>query len=449
MSRAPLLEKILAGPQLPDKNFVLGGATYGQIYSMARGLQSYFATQEEEVVCLCAEDKAVIAAALLASLAGGPVLLLPSALSGQALAEMQVATGFKTAIVDGNRELPAGINQVVPAMGQEEEKAITPNLPRHLDHELLRLFTGGSSGTPRLWSKTARNLLAEAAYHALQYRLSPADRLVATVPPYHIYGLLFSVLIPFLSSAAVAKETPSFPNEIRTAVAHHKATILASIPVHFRALKGRGLDCDSLRLAFSSAGMLDREDNMDFCRRNTTDLIEVYGSTETGGIATRTLAQGEKAFRPFSSVDWRVSEERLEVRSPYVSPEVPRNGEGYSLLGDRVQLVQEHGFLLLGRATTIVKVGGKRVDLEEVRDKIKKTPGVTECLVFSRPAPGGRENDIVALIEGQVGGQELRQGLAQLLEPYAMPRAIKVVEQIPLTASGKFDRTVIDRMLET
>lgn len=444
MKPEPDLEGFLAGAAPSERQFVRDGCTYGEVLAMAAWLRDHFtAAEAQEVVGLATADKAVIAAALLATLAGGPILVLPHALSDQVLSELRTASGLHSVIVEPGRKLQAGLTGVVP---QRVHSGAPLVLQRRPDEELCRLFTGGSTGAPRIWSKSCRNLFGEAWYHARHYGVGAGDLVLATVPPYHIYGLLFSVLMPLVAGAETAGDSPSFPAEIRQAAAEQDATILISVPIHYRALRGRALAGHSLRLAFSSAGMLEQQDNLDFFQRNGVAVTEVYGSTETGGIATRRLAQGESAFCPLEVVDWEEANNALLVRSPFISSSVDWEPDGYYSTGDQVRIVEGQGFLLLGRANSIVKIGGKRVDMEEVRAKIKEISGSGECVVFSRPTPGGRENELVALVEGEVEIPRLKRQLATVLEACALPRVIKAVAQIPVSANGKFDRAAIARM---
>ena len=205
---------LLQGPKFPNKEFVRGGATFGEVYNMAAGLQSSLTAgdQADSVVCLAAEDKAIIAAALLASLAGGPTLLLPYAFSANALAQLQQTSGFTTAIADAPREIPESVQVLCPHSAGSAEMTVTPHTSAR--SELLRIFTGGSTGTPQIWSKTGVNLFSEGFFLAQHYAVNEQDCILATTPPYHIYGLLFSVILPLVSSAAVVGETPSFPGDI-------------------------------------------------------------------------------------------------------------------------------------------------------------------------------------------------------------------------------------------
>jgi acyl-coenzyme A synthetase/AMP-(fatty) acid ligase len=440
---------LLAGPSAPDRPYCRDGATIGEVYAMAAWLRDRFGDRpEREVVCLAAEDRAVIAAAILASLAGGPILLLPYAFSGPALAGMRAATGFTTAISDISRDFPAGIEVVCPT--PQDSGTLLHRHPVDPEAELLRLYTGGSTGEPQIWPKTGINILGESLFLAEHFAVTGRDCIVATISPYHVYGLLYSVTLPLVSQATVVPGIPLFPEEISRAVAEYGATMLISVPAHYRALRDRpGLD-RSLRLALSSAGMLEVEDNREFCRRNPAGIVEVYGSTETGGIALRNRSRGEGHFTPYLTVSWQIDDERLRIDSPYLSPNLPRQVGGWFLTGDRVEACGSDGFFLRGRYDSITKVAGKRVDLEEIAALIRQQSGVSDCLVLALAEGGGREHRIVAAVEGEtVDPENLRRVLAARLEPYALPRAIRTIRRLPIKENGKYDRSAILALFES
>ncbi len=447
------IQALLAGPKFPDQEFIRSGATFGEVYAMAAGLRAVLAAPGYQgiSICLAVDDRAVMAAVLLAlhpSQTNGPTLLLPFALSAPALTRMQQLTGFTAAITDVDKDLPEGTTIIRPSAGTSAAPAAcAPILPQA---ELLRIFTGGSTGTPQIWSKTGENLFGEGFSLARHFAVTEKDCIVATVPPCHIYGLLFSVILPRVSGASVVMATPSFPAEIADAIQEQRATLLAGIPPHYRALRGKKIAGSSLRLAFSSAGMLDAEDNEALSHLNKVGIVEVYGSTETGGIATRNRNLGETSFTAFPAVSWRIKEDRLCVRSPYLSPELPVAGDGFFTTGDRVERSGTTQFILKGRVDGVTKVGGKRVDLEEVSAIIKKVSKVSDCVVMALPEPGGREHRIVALVQGiEVDMNLLRQTLAASLEFYALPRLLKTINRIPLQENGKYDRDAIIQLLET
>ncbi len=438
-------ELVARTPLYPEKYFTDATTPFAEVYQMAAWLQTAFAALDEtSVVCLATENKAILAAALLAGLGNGPSLLMPNGLAPKKLARMQQTTGFTTAIGEQADILPSGTKLLQPKTDTANKLCFNAASNR----ELLRLFTGGSTGTPQVWSKTGENLFGEARYLTDYLAISPKDHITATVSPCHIYGLLFSVLIPLVSSATVSTNTPSFPAEIAETVQEEKSTILAAVPAHYRVLRQQVTSRGSLRFSVSSAGMLDPGDNARFCEHNKIPVIEVYGSTETGGIAARNRAAGETAFAPFATVDWKISKNRLLVRSPYISPQTPRDKDGFFVTGDRAEAGANHSFLLQGRVDGITKVGGKRVDLEEIREVLKKQPGVADCFVLTLPDSGGRENQICALVQtNKVHKEQLLTTLQSQLSPYALPRIFRCIDTIPMTSAGKYDLAAIRRLL--
>lgn len=441
------ITRLLSGPQFPEQEFVAGGETFAQVYGMAAGLHDALAGEEYKgkSICLASGSKTVLAAALLASLAGGPTLLLPYSFSPRALARLRELTGFTTAITENDRPLPPGTRVIHP---REGNPADLPAGNRQPDREMMKIFTGGTTGAPQVWSKTGENIFGEGLYLARLFQVGQQDRIVATVPPYHIYGLLFSVILPLAASATVIAATPSFPGDIADVTTRENATLLVSIPPHYRVLRGRKAASPSLRLAFSSAGMLDAEDNESFFRENGVGIAEVYGSTETGGIATRNRFRDETCFTPFPIVSWKIRDQRICVCSPFLSPDLPRDDDGFFICGDRVEACGADCFALKGRVDGVTKVGGKRVDLEEIRALIKQETGVSDCVVLALPDSGGRENRLAALIQGMSADvSEITKTLADSLEPYALPRVLKTIERIPLQDNGKYDRDAIIRLL--
>ncbi len=441
------LSDILKGPQDLFREFVCGAVTFGELYTLAGVLYYRFLEIEDKSipVCLATEERDLVAAAILAAMASGVTLVLPHSLSRGALLQMHEVTGFSIAVTDGRHGFPEGTRILSSALREDETKL--PEISVNPNAELLQLFTGGSTGTPKIWSKTSANLFGEALFMAGEYGIDRNDVIVATVTPYHIYGLLFSVLIPLVATAAVAPETPSFPAEIAGAVARHTATVLVSVPVHYRALADRQLS-PTLRLAFSSAGMLEEGDNELFCRSNDMGIVEVYGSTETGGLATRNRGEGQTVFYPLSPVSWKIIRRRFWVSSPFLSPDLPRDEDGFFLSGDLVEQHGENSFSLQGRADSVTKVGGERVDLDEVREVIRNQAGVKECVVIVHGEDTSRGNRIDAVVRGEnldIGA--LRSVLAGILEPAARPKRILAVKQIPVTANGKYDRHKIFRLL--
>lgn len=427
------------------KEFIYSGYSYGEVFELAAGISKNLSEKNSKnIICLCTENKAVVAACILASLTGACKLILPYSFSAQALTEMYEAVNFNAAIADRPEEMPAGVDSITPLPGLISK--INSNTIRDPHDPFLYLFTGGSTGKPKVWSKSPRNLLMEAFYLKEKFTLSDKDLFIATVPPYHIYGLLFSVLIPFISHARLLPDIYTFPQEIISTINRHKATVLVSVPIHYRSLKVDNLSAPSLKAAFSSSGVLDNIDARYFHAKTGMGITEIYGSTETGGIATRSITENTDSWKPFDIVSWKLTGKRLSIKSDFASPEMDRDNEDYCLTGDEAGEDTDNRFILHGRADGIVKIAGKRVDLADVQNKIKALPEVSDAVVIALPEDKGRENIIAAVIACPHTETQIRKLLITMLEPYAVPRRIKIVRQITRTATGKVDRRRIERL---
>lgn len=116
---------------------------------------------------------------------------------------------------------------------------------------------------------------------------------------------------------------------------------------------------------------------------------------------------------------------------------------------DRIAL-QGEGFAHLGRMDSVVKVGGRRVDLSEIESRLRRVPGVTDARVLAQPTPTIRGLDLWAAVEAEgVTAAQLKQALAPHLDPVTRPRRFRIVPRFPRTAAGKLTQrnlmTLFDR----
>jgi acyl-coenzyme A synthetase/AMP-(fatty) acid ligase len=423
------------------RDFIYSACSREDLFHFAGEIKEVFSGYPGRKACVCSDKKETIMAAILASLAGGPELVIPHALSAPVIEEILKSLDCLL-VADAADESPFP-GETVYLSGSR--RTFLPSLSLDPDHTMLSLFTGGSTGKPQKWQKTARNLFSEALYLVNRFGISTEDLILSTVPPRHIYGLLLSVLVPFVSGARVIGQTAAFPNEIISAVDRHAATVLVSVPIHYRVLKAAEFRMPSLKKAFSSAGALAKEDADYFFNRTGIAVDEIYGSTETGGIATRRLAMNEEAWNPFDNVRCWIEKGVLKVKSDFVSPDLPRDRNGFFTTSDRVRK-EGSSFVLLGRADDIVKVAGKRVDLAEIQQVIKKISGVNDARIFAVRSKNARQNEIAAIIAGGIGEGELRAGIGSILEPHCVPRHIKIVHRLPSLPTGKMDREYLERL---
>ncbi len=356
------MQRLLSGPDRPGQAFTMPGINYDGLYRMARRIRAALTSDGEDKtpVCMGTDDRSVLTAAMLATLANGPRLLIPDDFSEDTIAELQRRTGFTRIIARPPAPLPTTIAVIETQHLPDEAEALAPDEAPNADRPWVVLLTGGTTGAPRLWSKTPRNLLGEVNYLINRYEIGNGDRILASVPALHGYGLLFSLLLPLAASARVVAQTPAFPEAIKRQMADASPTIFVSVPAHYRALRENPPEKGALRLAFSSAGPLAEADGAAFSKATGVDLVEVYGSTETGGIATRSRSKSEAGFTPYPCIQWRVAGGRLDVRSAFLSRELPVRSSGWFTAGDRVKGHGSESFLLTGNPDTNVEADGSR-----------------------------------------------------------------------------------------
>ena len=319
----------------------------------------------------------------------------------------------------------------------------------------LVVFTSGSTGAPTPIPKQLSQLSSEVAALESQFgaRLGGAA-ILATVSHQHIYGLLFRVLWPLAEGRPVHAERHEFPETLAPALAQAPCVLLAS-PAHLKRLPEH-LDWRAggrqLRAVFSSGGMLEEAAAQHAATLLGQAPVEVYGSSETGGVAWRQRGVNE-TWTPLPGVQWRQDADGLlEVRSEFAGP------GGWQRLADRVE-ASGAGFVLRGRADRIVKIEEKRISLDAIEAALCASGLVREAKVLAVPGPGRQvlaafvvptpEGQAVLEREGRAAlSARLRTVLAGGLEAVALPRRWRIVPRLPVNAQGKTTQALLLALLE-
>ena len=320
---------------------------------------------------------------------------------------------------------------------------------RRLDPDFigLVLYTSGSTGTAQAIPKKLAQLAAEVATLEAQFgALLGAADIVATVSHQHIYGLLFKVLWPITVGRAIHAEGYSFFEEWSTALAQRDSALISS-PAHLKRLQEPSvlaLAVKCLRVIFSSGGPLAREVARE-CKRVLGQVpIEIYGSSETGGIAWRRQAgQLDEGWTPFSGVHWRIdpAHDVLEVSSAYLP------GADWFRTADRAVGAAHNRFLLKGRIDRIAKIEGKRISLSAIESLLLASPLVAAARTIV--LEGSRQRVAAFIVPSESGRQRLAEHgrlsfsrslkslLVDSIEPVGWPRIWRYPDALPVNAQGK------------
>jgi len=329
------------------------------------------------------------------------------------------------------------------------------------------LYTSGSTGAPKGVTWTHGFMADNAQAQQRQWQLSPADTMLHVVPMSHAHGYslaLNSVLI----GGARLRFMHGFDVERAVEELAH-ATVFSGVPtMYVRLLESPRLNaaaCAGVRLFLSSSAALSPALVDAFEARTQRRVVQCYGLTETGTLASSSMTglrkQGAIGLA-WPDVHLRVVNEagdleqcghwgHLQVRKPYVFGGYWRRpketaacftDDGFYRTGD-LATVDDQGFLsIVGRATDVIVSGGYNIHPREIELACERVSGVKESAVVGAPHPSLGEVP-VAFIVPQAGCKLETAGvLAALrsdLAPYKIPRWIGVVDELPRLAVGKVD----------
>lgn len=394
-------------------------------------------------IALDAPDAADFLAGLLGLLHAGQQVVVPANFQHAALA--QCAEGC-----DGVLDT-AAIGQLPGTAGW------TPTAPLPADAP-IELTTSGSSGAPKPILKRVGQLDAEVLAHAAQWGpLLGADPVFATVPHFHIYGLLFRLLGPLSAGrpfdTAVAATPHALLNRLR---AQGRGTVISS-PAHLSRL-GDLLDPAELApyttAIFSSGAPLGADTAATLGAALGQAPIEVYGSTETGGIAwRRQWPQAESPWQPLPGVDIALDDAGiLQVRSPFA------DDDALVSTGDLAEVTADGHFRLRGRADRILKLEGKRVALPAMEQRLAEHPWVAACAIVLLPGQRDRLGAVASLTaaglqalatEGRRAVAEgLRTHLLAHFERVTLPRRWRFPAALPYNERGKLPLDALQRLFD-
>ncbi|NOJ04033.1 acyl-CoA synthetase [Vibrio splendidus] len=407
-------------------------------------------------VAICTQDSYLFSVAFLACAVSKKHIILPGNYQPCALAEL--SEHFDCLLVDdsiGEVEVSDVRNiQNLLDSNTEPKQPLIGNLTTiDLAEIHLTLFTSGSSGTPKAIDKTLEHLDIEIAQLDKNWGdLLKGNRVHSTVSHQHIYGLLFRILWPLCSGVPFARHNLEYPEQILSHA--NKQSVLISSPALLKRLKH---ETKSAQLAgvFSSGGPLPTESAHQSRNLLGHLPIEVFGSTETGGIAFRQQESAQTPWQLFDCIEASLNSENcIKLLSPYIDK------NNWYQTADECEMVSDNQFILKGRTDRVIKIEEKRVSLVEVEKRLEQLPWITECVVipFEEPERLILASVLVLSEEGQATLATMSKGkfwlmlrseLRKWLEPIAIPRKYRIVDEIPLNSQGKRLTSHIEQLIKS
>ncbi|MGB7757440.1 MAG: AMP-binding protein [Salinisphaera sp.] len=303
------------------------------------------------------------------------------------------------------------------------------------DRAVAVVFTSGSTGEPDPQFKRWGDLAIGS--ELLQRRFFPAARtmnVVASVPPQHMYGLENSVLVALHGGFAADSARPFMPWQIADALTRlPQPRALFTTPIQLRACLDAEVDFPALDCIVSATAPLSAEWAEAAERRWQAPVQEIYGSSETGSIASRRTAGGD-IWQLYDGLRLTAGD-RPVVRGGQLPQPVA--------LEDELELLDGAHFRLLGRSADLLKVAGKRISLAELTTALLAIDGVEDAVVFASPESSASGRPTALVVAPSQTVRALGAELSQRVDPVFVPRPLVKVDRLPRNAMGKLARSEV------
>jgi acyl-coenzyme A synthetase/AMP-(fatty) acid ligase len=308
------------------------------------------------------------------------------------------------------------------------------------------VFTSGSTGSPvahrKRWGAVVHSVRAEAKRLGL---LGGAPySIVATVAPQHMYGFESSVLIALQSGATLTASHPFYPADICAALrAAKRPCMLVTTPIHLKALLASGLDIPCPDLVLSATAPMPPQLAVAVEERLRAPLLEIYGATETGQVASRRTTHSPE-WQLFPGIVLNVSDGATWASGGHIDQP--------TVLADVIESLDTERFLLHGRTADLVNIAGKRSSLGYLNHQLNAVPGVADG-AFYMPDEDERDGITVARLMAFVVAPGMKPSailaaLRERVDAIFLPRPIVLLEALPRNSNGKLPREALQALAQ-
>lgn len=411
------------------------GTFLGQVAELAESLP-----EAPVAINLCENRHAFILGFFAAIVRGQANHLPPSRRPGvirEAIADCQDGYVLHDGAFDG-----AGVRHINIDEFRHSE-AFSTEVPVIPDNQLAAVVhtsgsTGASTRLKKYWRTFSRGIEIDVNY--VREKSAAPIGVVATVPPWHMYGIELTVLLPTISNTAVCTGESLFPEDIRSALERIPfRRILVSTPVHLRAIVRAQLDFPPVERILCATAPLSLSMAQDVEKTFSGRVLDLYGCSEIGLLGYRWLTERPE-WNFFRELGVAHSDEKVTISADHLPDSV--------LLSDAVEILQDGRFNILGRSEELVKIGGKRASLAEMTHRLLTIDGVRDGVIF-RPSSAGDDSEVRLLAFVVSPGrtvEEIRAALAEVIDPVFIPRPIRLVDKLPRSRTGKLRRADLEKI---
>lgn len=305
----------------------------------------------------------------------------------------------------------------------------------------LTQFTSGSTGRPKVVGRSAESLWAELdRYAAIDGMPGADDRLLLLSSPVHTWGLIGGILHGLASDLPVLFPPAHHGAAVVRAARALEATVMFGVSTHFELLSNtaQAQSLDGIRMAVS-AGMVTEPEVSDLFRRRTgCPLGQIYGMTELGVITADLFGRTPGTVGiPTKGMTLRTDDGELYIRveeTPYLCDDgVSRFEDGWLRAFDRAELDAATGAMtILGRADSLIAVGGIKIDLLETERVLQSHPDVTTAVVVF-----GTSIEAHLEVTDDLTESALAEWARARLTPHKLPKCYYLHTDFARTPTGK------------
>lgn len=263
---------------------------------------------------------------------------------------------------------------------------------------VAELYTSGSTGEPVAHSKTWGQLVSSAQKVCARLGLNRTIQtsIIATVPPQHMFGFEMSIVLTLVCGVNVHHDQPFYPLDIQRAMGEMPPPrIVVTTPAHLKACVTLQDGWQDIERVIAATSALSEDLAHQVERVMNTKVDEIYGCSEIGAIATRRVTNHQN-WELLPDYTLKIVDEVVQLQSPTIPEPVS--------LPDKLEILSDGRFNLVGRLTDMVKIGGKRGSLAELTERIKALPGVEDAIVFKQEYKAGQRERLASLVVAR-GGQ--------------------------------------------
>jgi len=459
-----------------------GRYTYQQLAMMTAGMGASIAskTVRPNVGLLLPAGVGFVSSFYGALLARKTVVPVNFLLGDREIAHVVADSGIDTVLtvppLAGRlKDLPLNVVDLTQLAPPTPPHPTPPRLPAPAaDDVAVLMYTSGTSGFPKGVPLTYGNLQSDVDASIAHANFDGSHKFLGLVPLFHAFGMTAMMLAPIQLGATIVYMSRFSPVGMLSAIREHGISLLGGVPSMFAALlrlkEASAADFKTIYAIISGGEPLPAALREAFLARFGVPLYEAYGMTETSlaiSLNTPQMHKPGSVGRPIPGMQVRIVDDagndltvgqpgEIWVKGPMVmkgyhnlptETAAALTADGYFRTGDLGRFDADGFLYITGRKKDLIIVGGEKVSPREIEETLMSHPAVAEAAVVGKK-DASRGEVVVAFVIAREGlsttSGELREFCrSQSLAQWKVPREVRIVGDLPRSATGKVLKRVL------